>query len=383
MREEYDDDEVSVDAGEEVFDFNITEQLIDAAGRGSLAEVKRCLDEINIDEVSRISGDNAVVTAVKHYQWNVLEYLRSEGADLDVCCSSGTTVLAYIVMSMDAHSRIDLIRDLYGAGVDFWLKDDSGESVLLHAANTGNVELVQYLVEEVRMHDDDHHSALRSSRGEALRYLRDRLDHNNNDLDKYLFLEAVRRDDINSVRYLVEEKGVNVNSVEGQDALLKAGKNGAVDVLKYFIEDKHMSLDAVDRDGENVLFQAAYSHSVGAIAYLHDDRGMDLNVHNRFGQNILYAACKDEYDNRNQEFIRYLYDNMGDQALNESGLRDEKVVSIRTMLGLDRDYAAEEQDALNRELRDTMQLFEERALLNNDQNNVQNDDQYVPLVGIE
>ncbi|WP_349967860.1 ankyrin repeat domain-containing protein [Wolbachia endosymbiont of Armadillidium arcangelii] len=80
---------------------------------------------------------------------------------------------------------------------------------------------------------------------------------------------AARSGNLGSVLYLVEEKGVDINArdVGGETLLHYAAKSGNLDLAEYFVE-KGLAFNAKDKSGKTLLYYAAESGNLDLVKVL-------------------------------------------------------------------------------------------------------------------
>ena len=193
--------------------------------------------------------------------------------------SFGVNVLMYAAESGD----LDLVNNLIDLGLDVYQKDRSGANVLMYAAKSGNPDLIDFLVEK----------------GLKL----DATDFSGANLLKY----AAQSGDINLVKYLID-KGLDVNTKDrdGRTILMYAVKSDNVDLVKFLI-DKGLTIDVRDRYEQTPLAYAAYDGAQKVAKYLLDN-GNDIEHRNYRGETpLMLAALTDQND-----MVKFLVDNGAD-----------------------------------------------------------------------
>jgi len=116
---------------------------------------------------------------------------------------------------------------------------------------------------------------------------------------------ACQRISIEIIKYLIEEKGANIEEVdyEGKTCLLLACEKGRFDfrVAKYLIEKKGANIEAKDSNGNTALmvsltsevssYYSSYYLNKDLVEYLLHQKNTDINARNNEGQTVLHQAC--------------------------------------------------------------------------------------------
>ena len=101
---------------------------------------------------------------------------------------------------------------------------------------------------------------------------------------------------------------MNDTSIEGDNALHIAFKNGWTHIAKYFIDDHIFDKNVRHKDGSTAIHfscQNMFSHQLIHVRYLIDELGFDCNSLIFYGQSPLYFACT--YGSL--EVVQYLLEN--------------------------------------------------------------------------
>ena len=110
-------------------------------------------------------------------------------------------------------------------------------------------------------------------------------------------LNAVKREDIQAVRYAIE-RGANVNVrviggiLTGYTALMFATYRGRIDIVKLLIE-QGADIHATTKLGDSALF-IAITQEHANVAKLLIEQGANVYSHNRHGENPLMVAINTE-----------------------------------------------------------------------------------------
>ncbi|GMF38287.1 unnamed protein product [Phytophthora lilii] len=131
--------------------------------------------------------------------------------------------------------------------------------------------------------------------------------------------KAAGNGDIKFVRYLIEERRVDVGSTDadGRTALLLAAKSGHLHVVRYLAEEGNADVNVSDHTGKTSLMWAAEGGHLDVVRYL-ADRGADTNATSRrswhwhsrdevAGQTAVMLAAKGGH----LDVVRYLAEEQG------------------------------------------------------------------------
>ncbi len=103
---------------------------------------------------------------------------------------------------------------------------------------------------------------------------------------------AIFHNNINAVKDIVQEIGINCILERGDTALIRAAWMGNEEVVKYLIDQK-ANLNIQNEDGYTALIQATYSGLTNIVKML-IDAGADVNLQTKTGTNaLILASIKD------------------------------------------------------------------------------------------
>ena len=182
-----------------------TEDLVRAAARGDLALARRCVEGgVDVNRPSRYGfrreneGDTPLTTAVQFGGREMVEYLISQGADVNLGFggrADGTSPLGWA----GANGRVEIARVLIAAGARVDARDKEGMTPLAYAVSGGHFEVADLLVGAGALPD---HAAFRAvldhgapeRRVEMVTYLLRRgLDANGTDPEGVTFVAYAER----------------------------------------------------------------------------------------------------------------------------------------------------------------------------------------------
>jgi ankyrin repeat protein len=113
---------------------------------------------------------------------------------------------------------------------------------------------------------------------------------------------AAEMGNLEVVKYLIDEKGVDVNQAnkDGERVLHLAA--GDLEVVKYLIDEKKVDINQFDRFGQTTLHYAARNRNLEVVKYLIDEKKVDVNQADKWGRTALHYATGD------LEVMKYLID---------------------------------------------------------------------------
>ncbi|MDR1923934.1 MAG: ankyrin repeat domain-containing protein [Planctomycetaceae bacterium] len=275
--------------------------LIDAALYGKLEVVKYLVEEKHAD-VNTKSQYNGGITpifwAARSCSLEFVKYLVEKGADVNMKNTRGETPLFGAARS----GKLAVVKYLIESGADVNLcvnaQDNFGHNLFTAAVCGGNIEVVKYLI----------------SKGVDAN-IRD--SHDINQVFAYGDEHSLEL-----IRYLVEKKGISVNTKfrDGSTPLIHAAKSREPDIVKYLI-GKGAGVNTKNEAGITPLMQAANNHSIKTVKYL-IEKGADVDAKNKDGLTPLIQALKyPNLETANLETIKYLVEKGADvNAKNKDGL---------------------------------------------------------------
>ncbi|MEJ5996151.1 ankyrin repeat domain-containing protein [Pedobacter sp. Du54] len=246
-------------------------------------------------------GRTYIFWAASRGNVEIMEYLLSKGAKVDVIDSHGATVLNFAASGGQQHTKVydllisngyDLKKGVNGEGAnallltmatakDFKLTDyfiskgldlkstdAKGNTAFNYAARTGNIEILKALVAKgVKYNDNAMLMAAQGGRGSA------------NTLDLFKYLESLK---INPA--VIGPNGENV-----LHAL--ARKPNQAEIINYFIA-KGVDLNKADNDGTTPFMNAAASNSDLELITLLSSSVKNINLVNKKGNSALTLAIR-------------------------------------------------------------------------------------------
>lgn len=161
------------------------------------------------------------------------------------------------------------------------IKDSDLRGILINAAESGNLEIVKYLIEDKKVklspgplevmsdfgiilqygYDILVDNAAKSGNLELVKYL---IENRNFQLTAYTVDNAAKSGNLNMVKYLIEEKRI----IPDDATLRYAIKSKNIEILKYLIDEKKVSFR------ESILRTAAADGNLQIVKYLVEEKGL-------------------------------------------------------------------------------------------------------------
>ena len=285
--------------------------LLIASAIGDNYTVRRFIH--NGAEVNYINkmGETALHFAVFNQDTSVLRTLIREWADLNIKDRDGNTALNKAI----EHKRWSVAKILIQKGANLNIKDSKGNTALHKAIKHKRWSVVKWLIQ-----NGADKSVLSE---EDLRKLENRTEVHitKGPTPRQRFIEAVERADINSMKSLINEGGLNINTVvtnsSSKNALMyMANKNGDVEAGKLLI-DSGINIDARDTIGRTALMFAAYKGHTNFVKLLLKSEA-DVHIEAKNGDTALTKA---ERENRT-EIVQLLQEATAGNAQQGSSCRE-------------------------------------------------------------
>ncbi len=111
-----------------------------------------------------------------------------------------------------------------------------------------------------------------------------------------LLIDNIEQGNITAVKEIVEQNYVNdLNVVLKNIAtpLMYAAMYGQESIVKYFLEEKHVKVDAKTSDGDTALIAAAIGGKSSIVKYLIEQKKADTTIVGNYGYTALYYAARE------------------------------------------------------------------------------------------
>jgi ankyrin repeat protein len=174
-----------------------------------------------------------------------LEELQQYTGNLDEVSFIGHTALCYAIFK----NRLDCVKCLVKKGASVNKVRDQSWSPLACAADVGNLEYVEFLVENGAVYDYG------------------------------AFLMSVIKGHIECIRYFVDKHNADINAYDedGRGVVQIATLYGHLNCVKYFVEEKGMDVHKYDEYGQLPIHAAARRGLFDLLVYL-VEKGSDVNA---------------------------------------------------------------------------------------------------------
>ncbi len=281
--------------------------IFESAKSGDLQSLKEFLEQgIDIDGRDD-KGATALIEASYSGHLNVVHFLITQGASINVTTNNGWSALlaaqnrdifrllikhnadtsaiaknGFDVLMAAAHvGDLSALADFVKRGKDAKRKDSLGWSTLNYAIKAQHFDVVQYLVEtgsNVNSRTNDGWTPLMS---------------------------ASEGENLSIVKYLVEHGSqINALNQNGWSPLMIASHYGNIDIVNYLIDNNADLKMSKHKSGWNALNIAAYNDHL-PLVQLYISKGLPINYLDEDGENLLHIAAS----NDSLEVAKYLIEN--------------------------------------------------------------------------
>lgn len=128
---------------------NITPLMI-ASQQGPVEIVKDLVNygaEINTKTTGIIAGNTALMVAIKNQRDDIVQFLLSENADVNIVTTSGEVANVNALMIAAQTGNLPLVKLLTSIPyIKLDTEDSEGRNALVYAYISGNIELISYLI---------------------------------------------------------------------------------------------------------------------------------------------------------------------------------------------------------------------------------------------
>ncbi len=299
-----------------------------AARYGRTKMLKTLIEKkgVSVNEENQETGDTLLIYAAMNGHTDIVKYLISKNADVNAKNEKGHT--AATLAAMNGH--MEILNTLIDHGVSVNAKNEkTGDTLLMYAARCGRTDTVRYLISKkadvnAKNKETGMTAAMYAAKSGHTEILNDLIDHgvDVNAKDKKtgdtllhtLLMLAVSEGKVDTVRYLIEKKGVNIYKEDetGKTAAMYAAMCGDTKKLQTLIEERDIDVNTKNKKTNNtLLIYAAMNGHADTVRYL-ISKGANLNATNMYG----YSA--DTYAEMNHHFkiIKII------KEVQKNGLRD-------------------------------------------------------------
>lgn len=231
------------------------------------------------DEKDHSSGDSILMVAASMGNLNVMQYLINSGANIQFTGLDGGTALTRAA----SNGRYDAVKLLMDSGYEFlpYNEESAFENELHGAAENGDTEMMKLLfaygfqLKKKSLHfaldgvcKSGNHEAIDLLVNEAQKQeLKADFDYGNG------LIDAIDRNDLETVEYLLKTYGVNINKLDGW-GLNAAVKENNIEMVRYLLN--HGAKVNPDVQGEETPLYCAVNCSGIEMVELLVEAGADI-----------------------------------------------------------------------------------------------------------
>jgi ankyrin repeat protein/L-ascorbate metabolism protein UlaG (beta-lactamase superfamily) len=272
-------------------------ELHKAIGNNEIEKVMKMIDDdISLLESPNPRGSSPLCVAASKGYKDIVKYLIKKGADVNKRNLFGSTPLHYAAWASDLESFTVLLK----AGANINAENNEGQTPLQFACMGGNIDIMNLCISEgtnlkATFKDGSSlmHWAATGGNINMFKFLESKgLDYNVKDKDNSsTLLWAVSGNTLDIVKYLVEEKKMNVNEADNLNnvPLKSAVERGRLEIVKYLLKNG-ADMNYPIQDHSTWLILVAQSDNPELIQLL-IDQGADINAFDDFGRTALITAA--------------------------------------------------------------------------------------------
>ena len=292
-------------------DTDLTQLFVNIKNKDSIA-LKKMIDKTNVNSFDT-SGVNLLSRAVITGDFNIVKILMDMGANPNL--TNKTKMSTTPLMMASGYKSLDIANYLLKNGADVDIQDGNGDPVIHWSAYYGNIPFTKLMLEKGAKTDlKSIHSngvmqvALKEYQDSIVDLLIDyKISIFKVDPKNIAILDAVKQNNINAVKSLLNENNLNSRDDAGNTLLITASSKGYSDIVKYLV-DKGALIDALNPVGQTALNKAIYFGNNKIAKYL-ISKNADINLTDeRFVLLPLVAAVR----GNNLEMGRLLLKNGAD-----------------------------------------------------------------------
>ena len=271
-----------------------------AAEKGHLDLCRALLQNYNFDIHAR---DDDMFTVLLHAACSddlkLLEYLIENGSDIFSKTTDGRSCLHLAA----ENGHLEICKALLQKyNFDIHATDDSSWTVLHGAAWSGDLELLQYLIEngsdgfsKTKNGRSCLHIAAEQGHLNICRMLLQRynfLNHERDDDGLNVLHSAVLSGELELLQYLIENgSDVFSKTKDGRSCLHLAAEQGDLNICRMLLQSYNFVIHETDDDGLTVLHSAVLSGELELLQYLIEN-GSDVFSKTKDGRNCLHIAAE-------------------------------------------------------------------------------------------
>ena len=243
------------------------------------------------------TGVNLLTRAVMTADYNIVKLLLDKGAKTNLInkTKTGSTPL----MMASGYKSLNIAKLLLKKGADVNIQDNNGDPAIHWSAYYGNLAFTKLMLDSGAKTDlKSIHSdgvmrvALKEYNDSIVDFLIDnKISIFNVQKDNVALINAVKQNDVNSFKNLVNKENVNARDEAGNTLLIIASNMGNLSIVELLIENK-ADVNAMNPVGLTALNKATFYNNNKIAKYL-ISKGADINLTvKRFVLSPIVAAIR-------------------------------------------------------------------------------------------
>lgn len=247
----------------------------------------------------------------------VYDFLLANGSEITETNHDGANALLLLIPHLDDFKMVDYFK---AKGLTLDSKDNDGNSAFYYAAKTGNIQMMDQLIQKGVDYKGINHeggnaiiaASLGTRRGSnplsVFQYLESKGIEPHVTTNKGvtpLHLLASGTQDTDLLAYFIE-KGNDINQAdkEGNTPLMNAAERNDLKVVK-FIAEKTKNINAANGHGQTALTNAVAGNNVKVVNYL-INKGASVKVKDKDGNTIGYYLMQSYSPRQKEQFEKKL-----------------------------------------------------------------------------
>ncbi|MFJ7917253.1 MULTISPECIES: ankyrin repeat domain-containing protein [unclassified Lysinibacillus] len=254
-------------------------------------------------------GENSISEAIKLPNKKLAISLMNKGMG-SIRVGKDKDTLAHVAIN---NEQYEILKDFHKYGIDMDVKNELGHTVLYSAMKTGNREMIEYLINEMKVNLQE-------------------VDNEGNNIVQVALLQQ-----LNNTALIKELLNLDIDlkkvNIDGQNTYETAILTQNKEVVQIFI-DKGLDLNKVDKFGNNAI-HVLLNHKKDNFDFLAEliKKGTNVNGFNEQGQTPLYLAIV----NGDKKTVEELINKKADiKTVNSSGDSAQEIAekSNKSLVGL-------------------------------------------------